>query len=244
MKSYGRHFVSTIFGFVVALVASGPLGGTAAAGVLYDQPADFPASNSPSAWTSTFDPVTYGSIYTTYDNFSLTSAATIGSLTWQGFSFNVNTLSPTTTSVSFFNVDFYANSGSGTPGALLFSENIGFTESAAGTIDFFGNGQIETIDNYTATLSTGFTAAANTTYWVSIQAVTDYPAFWTWTSGEGGDGLSYQMENPDYGDDTGVRSGDRAFSLSSVPEPSSLVMCSISALAGLMTFARGRRKRA
>lgn len=97
MKNDTRPFAVAIVGFVVGLGLSGPLGGKAAAGVLYNQPADFPASNNLSAWTSTFDPVTYGSIYTTYDNFSLTSAAAIGSLTWQGFSFNVNTLDPTTT---------------------------------------------------------------------------------------------------------------------------------------------------
>lgn len=211
---------------------------TATADVVYNQTPTYPSATS--AWTSTYDPNSYGSIYTTYDNFTLASTAQIGSLTWQGFSFDSTNLGATATPVQSFNIGFYANAA-GTPGALLFSQTISYTETAASTFDFFGNGQTETLYNYTGNLAGGFTASAGTTYWVSVQGVTDYPAFWTWTSGSGGDGLSYQTENPTYGTVATARPGDRALSLSSVPDTGTTALLLGLSLLGLFSARRVRR---
>ena len=226
----------------LAVSAFGLSGGTASAGIVYEQPPQYP--NMQSAWSSSFDRTNlsgmtnYGNIYTTYDEFSLTNAATLTNLTWQGFSFDRNTLGSTISLVSGFIISFYANSydaasSSYVPGESLFCEKIGFTQQEPRPIDQFGNGQTETVYDYSGALPGGFAAAAGTTYWLSIQAVTDDPAIWMWTSGTGGNGTSYQVVSPEFGGGSYVRPGDRAFALLSVAEPPSLALCGIAVLIGL-----------
>ncbi len=222
---------------LLTVLAFGLVGGmgTASAGIVYQQSAQYPGRQSP--WSSSYNPITSnnitpGSLFQTYDNFSLTQTATITNLSWQGASFNNADLATTGAPVLGFNVSFYANSG-GVPGQSLFSETIGFTQQAAGPIDLFGNGETETVYNYSATLLNGFTATAGTTYWLSIQAITNYPAIWMWTSGTGGDGDSYQVVSSQFGGGAFERPGDRAFLLGSAPEPSSLALCGIAAVIGL-----------
>jgi hypothetical protein len=240
MRDLTRSSLRAAMALALAVGVLGHAGVKANAGVVYDQPPTFPGTTT--AWTSTFDPVIFGNFYTTYDNFSLASSSVVTDLTWQGFSFDSNSLGGTSNPVLSFNVSFYADA-SGKPGVSLSSQHIAFTSSVAGTTDYFANGKSETIYNYSGSLTSGFAAAAGTSYWLSVQAVTNYPAYWSWTSGTGGDGASYQVLDPRFGTFANARTNDRAFSLSSsmpVPEPSSLALCGLAGIAGL-AVSLGRR---
>lgn len=205
---------------VLGIIAGTMVAGAARADtVVYNQPAQFPGGFT--AWTSSYDPSTFGNIYQTYDNFSLSAPASITGVTWQGFSFDATTSKATSTPVTAFNIDVYADNG-GAPGTLLYqSTESSFTKSSAGTVDFFNKGSSETVYNYAATLATPFAATSNTTYWLMIQGVTDYPAYWTWNSGTGGDGLSYQTSSV-FSIATS-RAGDRTFSLIAAPLPNPIL---------------------
>ena len=210
----------------LALAVSGALfSGHAAAAVVYTQAPTYPGATSASVSSSddggTFTPAT---LATTFDNFTLTSTARIGSLTWQGLSFNGDTGGTTTIPVQSFNIGFYANNA-GTPGALLSSQTISFTQTFVAAVDLNGVGR-NNLYNYTGNLSSAFSALGGTSYFLSIQGNTPYPAEWAWTSGTGGNGTSYQT----YINDAGATvvsptvSGDRAFTLNSVPDTGSTLI--------------------
>jgi len=185
--------------------------------IVFSNPPDFPGPMY--AWTSTYDPVTYGNLWRTFDNFSLCDTREIIRVNWQGFSFTSDTLSATSIPVSAFHIAFHSDAG-GEPGGLLLQETVGFTQSIAGFVDFFGNGSIQTVYDYSADL-TGFTVTAGTTYWLSVQGITADPAFWTWTSG-GLSGTSFQDRDPAYGGGRFLRQSDRAFTLWATPEPATI----------------------
>lgn len=212
------------------------------AATLYDQPAIFPGSNTFNALTSIADPV-HGDIFTSYDNFTLNTAASVYNVTFQGFAFDTSNNQPTNTQILGFNIAFYADN-SGEPGRQLASSAmVGYTSTVAGTVDFFNNGYTETVNDYTVGLLSAFAASAGTTYWISIQAVMASPAYWAWTQGTDGDSTSYQ----EYGGSFRSFDSDRAFGLEPfvasppVPEPSSFLMAATAAMAGLGAL-RGRRR--
>jgi hypothetical protein len=190
--------------------------------VVYDQPAVFPATSPFHSWTSSFAPG-IGIVFQTYDNFTLSNAAAITSLDWQGFTFSTDNDGPGGP-VQSFNINFYADNGGQPASEPLFSETVSYTATTAGTTDFFNNGESETVDNYTASLALPFTATAGTTYWLSIVGTIDAPDLWSWSEGSGGDGTSLQFSNgilAPVGFTT--RANDEAFTLlSAVPEPSSI----------------------
>jgi hypothetical protein len=197
-------------GFFVGCAIAAPL--AKADYIAYSQPL-----GGGTSWTSTYDPSAYGSIYTTYDNFSLAATGAIDKLTWYGFGFDASTLKSAGNPVTSFNISFYANNA-GVPGTEVYSSNVSFTESLYGNFDLFGNGGSEPFYSYAASLATPFVADQGIEYWVSIQGVTAYPTYWSWYSGTGGDGSSYQTFN--YGASPGVQNQDRAFTLFAAPAPS------------------------
>jgi PEP-CTERM motif len=244
----GGAFTGMVSLFVLGWI--GPVCGEAKADqVLYSQPAQFPSSSF-NALTSTYDPVSQGSIFMAYDNFTLSTTATVDAVSWQGFAFDTTTDGPALNSVQGFNIGFYNNNSSGGPGSQAYNATVemtNVTSTLVGTTDFFNNGQLESVYNYSASLFLGgFPATAGTTYWLSIQGIIDNPDYWTWTSGTGGDAQSYLIpsnSNPFPFDLAFTLDGELS-SANSTPEPSTLLMAGLGALAVIGHTSRARRRRA
>lgn len=204
----------------------------AQADTLYNQP-----TNNFGGFYSQNDTTTggLGNFATVYDDFTLSSTATIGSISWVG---NIdNSVSPTG-----FTIDIYANSTSGCPGGEPSCPNTGsmlYTTSIAGTAGQTSLGDdLLGAPEYSYSAPINFTAAAGTEYWVSIVANVPYTGGdWSWESGTGGDEYSYQ----DFFGSLNPIAVDEAFALyspSSVPEPASAGLLAI----GLaMLFLASRR---
>lgn len=182
------------------------------AGVVYNQPFD----GSGNAFSSQNDTNGLGNFATMYDNFTLGSTTNLTNISFTGEYFNPPQQGP----ITGWTVQFYSDNA-GQPGSSLFSQHITGTgnESFLGTFGGF--------PTYTYSLNlTGFNAVAGTQYWVSVVPDLGFPPQWGWSTGTGGDGISFQ-------DFFGSRSeifSDMAFSLSGgggpppVPEPASLFL--------------------
>lgn len=193
-----------------------------AAEVVYEQPA-----GSAGTWASDVRPS--GAGFQTFDNFSLTQAASIGAVTWRGGNLDLGGNGPVPLDTTSFRLSFWTDAA-GAPGAALFSVDVAFADVTA---NFQGQetatGAALPLDVYEfeADLGGAFAAAAGTTYWFSVLSMspTSDPTF-VWRSGTGGNGTSYQVALSSGGvvADTFVRGGDRAFSLVEVPEPETALL--------------------
>lgn len=135
----------------------------------------------------------------------------------------------------------FSADNAGFPGTTLLSAippAAQVTRQAVGTGLFNGTNTV-TVYEFTASLPT-FNAAANTPYWFStLSRATDFSPLFSWIQGIGGDGLSFQTAfTAGIVTDSFVRDGDRAFSLSQVPEPATTLLLG----AGLAALALLRRR--
>jgi hypothetical protein len=180
--------------------------------VVYSQTFDMTGN----AYSSQNDTASLGNFATVYDNFTLGAADMIVEIQFAGEYFNPPAQGP----ITGWTVTFYADNA-GQPGAALPGGiNIAGTgdETFLGT---FGGFPTYTYD----IVGLNFAASAGTQYWVSVIPDLAFPPQWGWSSGTGGDGISYQ-------DFFGVRSqlgADMAFNLvapgvQTTPEPGTLVM--------------------
>ncbi len=209
----------------------------ASATPVYSQPGT--QACSPSCWTSHYGA---GSGFRAFDNFSLSSGATITSVSWQGIyipqSSGETAPSPDTTS---WTIGFFSN-GSNFPATQLYSTTLAAASVTTTQIGsgFFGSVPVN-LYSFTAALPGGFAAAAGTTYWFSpLSNAPSFDPFFSWSpSILAYDNLTTQT---DTGGGTYIRPDDRAFTLSSaVPEPAgwALMLAGFGVIGGL---ARTRRR--
>jgi hypothetical protein len=202
-------------------------GGALSAGILYNQPFD----GTGNALSSQNDSNGFGLFAEVYDNFTLAGNSSINEVLWTGEYYYPATQGPITS----WDVMFYSDNA-GQPDSLLYSFNINTTGGEA----FLGNYSGFPAYTYDVSLTTPFPAAAGTTYWLSVVPTLGFPPQWGWSTGTGGDGISYQ-------DFLGTRSEllyDMAFTLegsgSSVPEPVSMTLVGGGLI--LLGFAARRRR--
>jgi hypothetical protein len=197
---------------------------------VYNQPTDlnggFPSQN---------DSNKFGNYSTVYDDFTLSSTTSIGTVTWAGDYFNG---SPS--NITAFTLQFYGDNA-GQPGSLLQTTTISgnANETAAGNdnvpLPFY---------TYSAALSTPFSATGGTHYWMSIVADLIYPPQWEWETATGGNGTAYQVFNT-VGNPI---SNDFTFSLVSTaavttPEPGSVALLAGMGLTAAVCVRRRKRSR-
>ncbi len=179
------------------------------AGDLYSQP-----TNSYGGYYSQNDTSSggLGNYATVYDNFTLGSTATIGSVSWVGSYY------PSSGTMTGVTISIWADN-SGAPDITdppLYSTFVsGNADETFLEDDFFGN------PTYTYSASINFTATGGTQYWLSIVPDVALPPGWAWESGTGGDGISYQ----DFFGTLYEIQVDEAFTLdAAVPEPASAAL--------------------
>jgi hypothetical protein len=167
------------------------------------------------AFASQNDTNGFGNFATSYDNFTLGTAANINKVEWIGSYFNP----PQQGVITAWTLTFYADNG-GIPGAAVYTQNV--AGNAGET--FLQNDNLGD-PTYLYTLGgVNFNAAAGTQYWLSVVPDLGFPPQWGWETGTGGDGAAYQCF---FGACAPIAS-DLSFALFSghttVPEPGTLAM--------------------
>jgi hypothetical protein len=184
----------------------------AQAGLLYSQPTDYADAFASQNDTSNGG---MGNYATTYDDFTLTTAASVASVSWVGSYFGQSG----TNTVTGFTLSFWANNA-GVPGAMMASTDVsGNANETLLIVDPNGF----TTNSYSANLTAPFSAAAGTTYWLSIVGDLAIPPQWGWETGTGGNSEGYNVFEGK-GSFTGTDFAFSLFSANVVPEPSTFVI--------------------
>ena len=211
---------------IVGLALLGTCGTSPVFALLCSQPLD-PFGTAYGSHNET-NPGGLGNFATAYDNFILSSPAQVAYVQWSGAYFNPPEQGP----INSFTISFW-DDNDGQPGSVLTSQIISgnANELVTGTAGIYF---------YSTMLSTPFTAAAGSTYWLSVVADIGFPPQWGWQAGTGGDGVVYQDL---LGDRYLYTGADLAFNLdtTTVPEPSTFALLGISVV--LFGYARRRRHR-
>lgn len=238
----------------IAAVLAGLCVGSASAGPVYSQPpVPLDPDDIKSGWTSTLIPGNSG--YVTWDDFTLNTAADISAVAFRGFAWDGDDRSNNPVSLISVNwfVAIYSDNG-GTPGfpstplggwqLPAASVSTTFAGTSKFVVDDLGIDDVVNVYDMVFPLASPFAASAGTRYWVTAVSLQDsfYP-FFSWTEGTGGDGLTAQcFYVGNVTQECWHRPGDRAFTLYTVPESSSLALAlSAVGFAGLTTMVRRRR---
>jgi hypothetical protein len=209
--NFGRvAFLAAIFAFAACVPSFANVCGIV--NQIYCQEFD----HTGNAYASQNDTASFGLFAQVYDNFTLANSDTVDSVHWEGEYFNP----PQQGQITGWTVNIYADNG-GQPGNLLQSTHVN------GTANETFDGNFGGFPAYTYTVTgLGFNAAAGVQYWLDVYPDLAFPPQWGWSSGTGGDGISYQ-------DFFGTRSqlaADMAFALDKTaivgptPDTGTLVM--------------------
>ncbi len=203
-----RKYVVLVLGLALLLAMSAPA--AFAVTTIYSQPWD----GGSNLFASQNDTNGNGNFATTYDNFTLAAPAQVTDVHWVGGYFNP----PNQSAITTWTVNFLADNA-GQPGTILSS----YTFSGTGNESFVSNVNGFPIYDYSVDLTSPFSAAAGTSYWLSVVPTLGFPPQWGWAAGTGGDGQGYQ----NFFGTLGPTSTDFAFSLTgvaSVPAPPGLLL--------------------
>jgi hypothetical protein len=188
------------------------------------------------------------------DNFNISTTSTVSEVTWIGSSIirgadagnPANYLNPAN-DYDAFEIRFYSSTGpagstTSEPSTLLYDQVVSLANShqtaVSGTTNF----------TYDAILPTSFVVSAGVQYWFSVQALATNPTSTTngaflWGFGQSGNLNEVTDELSTTTPWDFHNSVNLGFTLTSLPEPSSLTHCVIAGAIGL-AVARVRRKRA
>ncbi len=213
-------------------------GAAQSASIVYSQPLVWNGNGTDvgSSWTSQVDSSVSG--FRAWDNFAVSSAASVSAAVWYGLYLNNANLQNAAPNTANWVLRLALDSG-GAPGALLLNTSIPAAQVSSQVIGngiFLGNPV--SVYQFTASFA-GVNLLANTNYWFSpLSTAPNFDPLFTWIQGTGGDGATFQSQFSS-GANVGnfSRSGDRAFSLLDAPEPSTLAAIGIG-LAALAAFRR------
>lgn len=201
-------------------------GRATSASPIYAQPSVWTSDGTSvgASWTSQSDAGVNG--FRAFDNFSLGSAATINQATWRGIYLNQSDSTDGVPNTLTWSLRIFADSGSGTPGTQLSTTTALLSDVIRTTLGTgVLNGNNVTVYEFTAAL-TPFDATAGVPYWFSaLSRANDFSPLFSWIEGTGGDGASFQTGfTSGVVTDSFIREDDRAFSLSTVPEPGTALL--------------------
>ena len=180
--------------------------------------------------------------YTAYDDFILSSAASITGVDWVGQ--YLLSESQTNDTIHSFTLTFYADLN-GSPGSAIGSPQSFAGDAHESSLGSFGTNNLPSYSYYEV-LNTSFAAAANTRYWLSIVPNINYSPAWYWAASNVTNGVSYEATfDPFDLEKIQGTTPDPAFSLntsqSATPEPSGLILMGLGLL-GTSTVAVARRR--
>ncbi len=225
----GKSFLLSTLA-VTSVVASTP---ASYASVVFSQPGNGGAACAGYCWTSS-------GAYETFAGFSVSTAAAIQTVQFQGFYWDYvtssnNPVAPVTTS---WDISFWSDS-SGSPGTELYSETPSSVNMAYLGEGNFGGSSVN-VYRVTATLATAFDASAGTDYWFSpYSEQSNQDVIFSWSPSIAAGTATMQSVN---GGSPTSKLGSRAFVLSTVPEPSTWAM-GLLGFAGLGLVAARRARR-
>jgi hypothetical protein len=164
-----------------------------------------------------------------YDDFELETTESLTGVSWNGYFAGEGFAEPDNGYFSAFRISFYANSSSNFPGTLVYSTSIPAPAGAR-----ISTPNQYPLYEYSASLPTAFVAASGTKYWISIDATLTGPVKWYWMEGWGnGRSVGASPEG------SGIYFNDLAYTLSTIPEPSSACLF----LLGVLACMRKKRKK-
>jgi len=198
--------------FLIGLLASAPAWCDQ---IVWNQPFD----QTGYVYASQNDTNGFGLYAQVYDNFTLTTNANANlKISWEGAYFNPSQQGQ----ITGWTINLYADNAD-KPGNLLYTNHYvgNLNETFLGT---FGGNPVYSYQNPDPM---PWVIAFNTRYWVSVYPDLGFPPQWGWATGLNGDGIAYQ----DYFGVQSQLNADMAFTLTLVPEPSSILMLGTGLLA-------------